>query len=240
MRPLHLGIEKIALMASQIKLNTALQTHSEVAPSEPQCKTPISYALEHEEELKITRSLAQPSFEEIFPKCVTLGKTKHKFTLLLDLDETLIWSQHSALTAHEDEYTIAKRPYLMEFLQRMDPIFEIVIFTAACEDYAELAVNCFDPERKLIKTIISKRSCIETKEGYWVKDLRIIADRELSKMLIVDNIIFSYSFQLENGIPITSYEGEDDDKELEYLALYLEGLAQTEDMVASNRAYVGL
>jgi len=38
----------------------------------------------------------------------------------------------------------------------------------------------------------------------YVKDLRVI-DRDLSQILLVDNAAYSYSPQIDNGIPILPY-----------------------------------
>jgi len=40
-----------------------------------------------------------------------------------------------------------------------------------------------------------------------VKDLRIIEDRDAANMIIVDNSIISFAWNLENGIPISSFVG---------------------------------
>jgi CTD small phosphatase-like protein 2 len=57
-----------------------------------------------------------------------------------------------------------------------------------------------------------------------VKDLRVIRDRELKDMVIVDNSIVSFAFQLSNGIPIAAFTGQPNDEELLYLVTYLEEL----------------
>jgi TFIIF-interacting CTD phosphatase-like protein len=45
-----------------------------------------------------------------------------------------------------------------------------------------------------------------------VKDLRLLLKgRNLKDIIIVDNRVESYSGHLENGIPIKSYYGENDD-----------------------------
>lgn len=38
----------------------------------------------------------------------------------------------------------------------------------------------------------------------FVKDLRVI-NRNLSDMILIDNAAYSYSFQLDNGIPIIPF-----------------------------------
>lgn len=58
--------------------------------------------------------------------------------------------------------------------------------------------------------------------GIYVKDLGIIADRELSSMCIVDNSIVSFAFNLNNGIPIKAFLGDQNDDELLFMVTYLE------------------
>ena len=48
-------------------------------------------------------------------------------------------------------------------------------------------------------------SCIQTEEGIYVKDLRIIANWSLKDIVIVDNAVYSFAFQLDNGIPIIPF-----------------------------------
>lgn len=38
----------------------------------------------------------------------------------------------------------------------------------------------------------------------------------------MDNSILSFAFDLENGVPIDSYMGDEDDKDLLYLVSFLE------------------
>lgn len=55
-----------------------------------------------------------------------------------------------------------------------------------------------------------------------MKDLRIIADREVKDMIIVDNSIISFAFNMENGVPIAAFTGQEEDDELLYLMSFLE------------------
>ena len=56
-------------------------------------------------------------------------------------------------------------------------------------------------------------------ENFFIKDLSIILDREKKDMIIVDNSIMSFAFDLHNGVPINSFTGmEENDEEL--LSLY--------------------
>ena len=58
-----------------------------------------------------------------------------------------------------------------------------------------------------------------------IKDLRVISNRSLDDMLLVDNAAYSFGHFVGNGIPILSFFDDRSDKELLYLTDYLEGLA---------------
>ncbi len=41
--------------------------------------------------------------------------------------------------------------------------------------------------------------------GFKIKDLRMIKNRSLDNIIIVDNLVHSFGLQLDNGIPILEY-----------------------------------
>ena len=53
---------------------------------------------------------------------------------------------------------------------------------------------------------------------------RIFLRRNLEDIIIVDNLILSFAFQIDNGIPILSWYGETKDKELKKLIDFLKVL----------------
>lgn len=65
---------------------------------------------------------------------------KKDITLVLDLDETLV---HFDETAQE----VAKRPYSEEFLKEMGKYFEVVIFTAGTQEYADWVLSLYEYEK---------------------------------------------------------------------------------------------
>jgi CTD small phosphatase-like protein 2 len=65
----------------------------------------------------------------------------------------------------------------------------------------------------------------------FIKDLSILqGGRVLKDIIIVDNKIESYSSNLENGIPIISYYGQEGDTMLKKLAKYLLKLKDSSDV----------
>ena len=62
---------------------------------------------------------------------------------------------------------------------------------------------------------------METKIGFFIKDLRIIKNYDLKTMVIVDNLAHSFGFQIENGVPILEFHNDKHDRELKFLTNYL-------------------
>lgn len=113
------------------------------------------------------------------------------------------------------------RPYLRDFFNKVSPIYELIIFTASTAPYAKAVVSHIDPERKFINFILTREHCMETKNGFFIKDLRILKNRDLKDIIIVDNLVHSFGFQIENGVPILEFLDDKNDQELRYLADYL-------------------
>ena len=167
-----------------------------------------------------------------------------RVTLALDLDETLIHSSPVPIAGwnftvpfiSEDgpqlRY-VKTRPGLDQFLTRVTSLFEVIIFTASTENYANSIISKIDPEGQ-ISAKIFRESCIECPEGF-IKDLKRL-NRPLSRVILIDvsfiqNTPLAYSLQPENGIPISTWIGDDQDKELIRLIPLLEQLAGEIDVV---------
>lgn len=109
--------------------------------------------------------------------------TDMEYTLVLDLDETLV---------HYDEETelLNQRPGVEQFLLTMAQHYEIIIFTAGMQDYADWAIDQIGEEDNISKRTISHRlyrqHALPCREFY-IKDLSILG-RDLNKTIIVDNI----------------------------------------------------
>ena len=66
------------------------------------------------------------------------------YTLVLDLDETLV---HYYEVGGEGNFRI--RPGCDIFLKEMSEIYEVVIFTAAMQDYANWVLDNIDKEKRI-------------------------------------------------------------------------------------------
>ncbi len=86
------------------------------------------------------------------------------------------------------------RPYIMECLQEANQNFQVIVFTASHQTYADAILDYIDPNRELIQYRMYRQHCVLTKEGYYIKDLRVIGNRELKDLVIVDNSVYSFAF----------------------------------------------
>ena len=171
------------------------------------------------------------------PKSFT---SKHKKTLILDLDETLV---HSALKPfintnpnfildipfenQTQSIYVLIRPYVEEFLLKTSTLFELVVFTASIPEYANPLLNRLDPLRRISHRLF-RQHCIYS-NNFFIKDLSKI-NRPLNEMIIIDNNPRSSVLNKDNGIPILSWYDDENDCELMKVLPFVEYLASVGDV----------
>jgi hypothetical protein len=74
----------------------------------------------------------------------------------------------------------------------------------------------------------------------FVKDLSLFNNLDLTKVLFVDNHIFSFAANLKNGIPVVDYLGNVNDCELLKVANYVVNLSKEENLMKANDRVFGL
>lgn len=68
-----------------------------------------------------------------------------------------------------------------------------------------------------------RNNCVKTPFGM-VKDLRIIENRDLKDIILIDNSCLSFAFNINNGVPILPFFDNENDEELKHLTYYLNRL----------------
>ena len=167
------------------------------------------------------------------------NKSSNKKTLVLDLDETLVHSQFMPFNIKSDiklkieleneihDIFILVRPGMQQFLEKMGKIFEIVIFTASISSYADPLLDIID-KNNLCKYRLYREHCTEINNCF-IKEIKKLG-RDLKDVIIVDNSPLSYYFNPENGIPISSWFDDKNDKELFNVSVILEFLSFVPDV----------
>ena len=138
-----------------------------------------------------------------------LDTNKFIYTLVLDLDETLVH-----YIEEKDKHYVQVRPYAEYFISEMGKYFEIVIFTSAEEEYANIVLEEID-KNKVISHKLYRRH-VEFNDGFCLKDLNKIG-RDIKKVCIIDNDKNNFKLHEDNGIEIKEFLGEQDDNELDLL-----------------------
>ncbi|KAK4448256.1 HAD-like domain-containing protein [Podospora aff. communis PSN243] len=193
----------------------------------------------------------QPSYINTDP-----GLLKHQKTLILDLDETLIHSmskggrmssghmvevrlnttyvgvggQASIGPQHPILYYVHKRPHCDEFLRRVSKWYNLVVFTASVQEYADPVIDWLEADRKYFSARYYRQHCT-FRHGAFIKDLSSV-EPDLSKVMILDNSPLSYMFHQDNAIPIQGWISDPTDGDLMYLVPFLEGLQYVSDVRA--------
>ena len=131
-----------------------------------------------------------------------------------------------------------------EFLQRLSDEHEVFIFTAATEAYASPVLDRLDPTGSLIRGRFYRPSCLYRK-GMYLKDLTRIQGKmnkkTLARVVLVDNNPVSFIAQPENGIPVSSFYDDVNDKALPLVNdLIDEKLSVVEDVRPVLRELFGL
>lgn len=154
----------------------------------------------------------QPSYSRNAPS--SFGP--HEKTLILDLDETLIHSMAKGgryTTGHMVEvklnqpvgsgsqaigpqvpilYYVHKRPFCDDFLRKVSKWYNLIIFTASVQEYADPVIDWLELERKYFAGRYYRQHCT-FRNGAYIKDLSQV-EPDLSKVMIVDNSPMSYIF----------------------------------------------
>lgn len=104
---------------------------------------------------------------------------------------------------------------MFEFLEEMKNHCEIVIFTAATKEYADVILDCLEINNnyfdfRLYRQHTSFHGITLVKDLSWL-------GRDLRKVLIIDNIADNFKLQYANGLHIKTWCGDVKDTEFYHL-----------------------
>ena len=142
-------------------------------------------------------------FSPINPPYIKVPLISKKYTLVLDLDETLV---NFKIKSGKEGY-VRLRPFLLGFLEEVSQYYELIIFTSATEAYANSVIEAIEKEKKYFDFIFYRQHTIIIGNDF-VKDLTRIG-RPLNSTIIIDNTPQNFRFQKENGICVKPFWGQD-------------------------------
>jgi len=160
--------------------------------------------------------------------------TGKKPTLVLDMDETLIHAAIDCIPIEsyrdyyaeelnrgwdfffclpyiddQDSHTIVnvkKRKGVDMFLEKMSKHFELVLWTAGDKVYADCILDRLDPNGYISHRLYREHcTVLNIDNGVYMKNLKRLG-RNMRRTLILENSPRNFGFQIDNGIPITSFE----------------------------------
>jgi carboxy-terminal domain RNA polymerase II polypeptide A small phosphatase len=176
-----------------------------------------------------------------------LGSMDTKKLLVLDLDETLIFTEYGNkrtvksepdFLVHDQGYNFAvwKRPDLAWFLVWCFEHFEVAIWSAADQSYVEKMLAQILPSNLNPCFIWTSERCTIKRMHQYGHDGEVIIIKDIKKILrskkrfkrndilVVDDNDDTYSRNYGNALPIEPFQGDKDDRELVRISFVLSKL----------------
>ena len=138
-----------------------------------------------------------------FPYLPQEKEGNKNYTLVLDLDETLV----SFRFDDNNQGILKMRPGLKKFLAEVNKKYEVVVFTAGTQEYADPILDIIEKDEKFFVKRLYRQHAVIINNIY-VKDLTKLG-RDLSKIIIIDNMPQNFLLQKDNGIFIKNFFGQD-------------------------------
>jgi TFIIF-interacting CTD phosphatase-like protein len=172
----------------------------------------------------------------------------NKKLLILDLDETLIYSTETPLERTTDflidPYHVYKRPYLDIFITTCLDWFNIAVWTSSGIEYATQVVETIFPDPQALEFVWSSDRCsmaynhdYELIDGHYPtyysrKPLKKVRRRgyNVEYIIVIDDTPKKWETSYGNLITVHPFEGDEQDQELNDLLTYLEILRDAENI----------
>jgi TFIIF-interacting CTD phosphatase-like protein len=195
-------------------------------------------------------------FSSLRPLCLCGSKyqkskiavTAQNKLLILDLDETLIYSTETPLARKSDflvySYYVYKRPNLDNFIATCFEWFDVAVWTSSGAEYAASIVAAIFPDPHLLKFVWASDRCSiainynhNLIDGYYPtyysrKPLKKVKKYgyKLESIIAVDDTPRKWEKSYGNLVRIAPFEGDESDRELNYLLDYLNTLKDAENI----------
>ena len=185
-----------------------------------------------------------------------IEEKKKKKIALFDLDETLVHCTKDKKGLNGDVVNIKLptnktvpvglniRSHWKEALDLIKNHYNIVVYTASHQSYADAVLNYLDKENKYFQYRLYRNHCVQCDvDGikFYVKDLDTLNKYyNLKDVVLIDNSVLSFAYHLNNGIPIVPFIEQKDDTQLLMLAYYLVSIANYDDLTQENKKHINI
>ncbi|KAK5810645.1 Mitochondrial import inner membrane translocase subunit TIM50 -like protein [Gossypium arboreum] len=159
----------------------------------------------------------EPTSDKLLPDLHP--QEQHVFTLVLDLNETLLYTDWK----RERGWRTFKRPGVDAFLEHLAKFYEIVVYSDQMNMYVDPVCERLDPNHCIRYRLSRGDTKYQTGKHY--RDLSKL-NRNPAKILYVSAHAFESSLQPENCVPIKPFKLEGDDTALLDLIPFLEYVAR--------------
>ncbi|XP_023534832.1 mitochondrial import inner membrane translocase subunit TIM50 [Cucurbita pepo subsp. pepo] len=163
------------------------------------------------------KGYTEPNAEMLLPELHPMER--HVFTLVLDLNETLVYSDWT----RERGWQTFKRPGVDSFLEHLAQFYEIVIYSDQSNMYVDPVIDRLDPKH-CIRYRLS-RAATKYENGKHYRDLSKL-NRDPRKIIYLSGHALDSSLQPENSVPIKPWKCEADDTALLDFIPFLEFVAR--------------
>jgi len=114
------------------------------------------------------------------------------------------------------------RPFLRKCIMKLKKLYQVVVWTASTQDYADAIINHIDPYYELFEARYYRDNCVRTEQSVHMKDMRMFWDNwKLKDIILVDNSVHCFGIQLNNGFPIRPFYNNKKDMEFIKIADFL-------------------
>ena len=166
---------------------------------------------------------------------------KNDLLVILDIDETLVFSTLTPLDRREDfmidQYYVYRRPHLNDFILFCLDNFRSAVWSSSSPSYAKDMMDHILPPTNKLEFIWSRDQCTqriepETGQLFWLKNLKKVKRRgyDLDRILMIDDSPEKLQKNYGNHLLVKPFLGDETDNELVYLKKYLESIKETDNI----------
>lgn len=163
------------------------------------------------------KMIKEPSREKLLPDPMKYPYYQPPYTLVLELTDVLVHPDWTYRTG----WRFKKRPGIDHFLESLNGVYEIVIYTAEQGMTVFPIIEALDPKNIISYKLV--RDATHFVDGHHVKNLDRL-NRDLKRVIVIDWNTDSVKFNPDNLFHVDRWSGNDEDTTLIDLAAFLKSM----------------